>query len=57
VGAKNVILHDYLFMMARTRFRKIRSFGFNRTTCFVVLRGEVFDLLIHSSGVYVSPFN
>ena len=25
-GAKNVRLHDYLFMMARIRFRKIRSF-------------------------------
>jgi uncharacterized protein (DUF2236 family) len=25
-GAKNVRLHDYLSMMARTRFRKIRSF-------------------------------
>jgi hypothetical protein len=25
VGAKNVRLHDYLFMMARTRSRKIRS--------------------------------
>jgi hypothetical protein len=54
-GAKNVRLHDYLFMMARIRFRKIRSF--DRTTCFVVLLGEMFDLLIHSSGVDVSPFN
>jgi hypothetical protein len=26
VGAKNVRLHAYLFKMARTRFRKIRSF-------------------------------
>ena len=36
-GAKNVRLHDYLFMMARIRFRKIRSFVSIELLVFVVL--------------------
>ena len=43
--------------MARTRFRKIRSFVSIELLVLVVLLGEVFDLLIHSSGVDVSPLN